>query len=796
MVNKSIIQGIKYKYITNPKTGRRVLIRGKIGKKILKNYYNYYKNAGIQLGGNKYSYVINPRTGRRVSLHGRYGQKILSQLGGESYWSKFKKYSKKKAKKAYKFAKDHKKEIAGVALAAAGLGAAYAGKKHYDKKHKFTSGTLPAGNPPRTPPAGNPPRTPPAGNPKTKSTEIVGIHNYGNTCYLNSLIQNLNNLPVFKEELEKRNNLTTKDSERKRHLKDFIEIMNWISNPKDIMHNSGYSYIIPGNSDMNIRTSYWAKYYRNEKFKDWKDKDGNPKWNGQFDPGEFLAHLLDILGCLSATDNYDYLFQKDEFEQNMGSDFFKQRILFGFYEQKFNILNNRKFDIRFNYQPIINIAVNALGNPEHPLSKEKNLLRLITNSENFGTQTFEELIIISKHLKNPENITEDWENKLKIIGNNCTCTKKTLNNNGVEKKITDYKLKENDYKIQQDNSIIKIQYNFVKCLPNILKKKTSINRPLGKYVLINLQRGGQNPLTLQMEFDKKKINIEEVLEIPIGDGQSQKLNLKGVCLKYGSPEGGHWVAYIKNNSGKWFLCNDKVVTQMDNFKACHDHSDYPISENGVLFFYTKEDNITEHLDSSNLRTNVFTTAKQMSDSGYKILLKEELSKAAKQSDYSFDLNSKNSNKEKEVPKEKNIDETKPINESVNIQQTVETSISNPINEDASKTELPKIVQTEPGQSSKNVEIPNTGVVTEQGIFPKNNPVETKPAPVSKPAPVEPAQTPGVQAPVETKPAPVSKPAPVKPALEFSQQSSENKKMVKIPGLSIPIHPGTLKVLQK
>jgi len=78
MVNKSIIQGTKYKYIINPKTGRRVLIRGEIGKKILKNYYNYYKNAGIQLGGNKYSYVINPRTGRRVSLHGRYGQKIFS----------------------------------------------------------------------------------------------------------------------------------------------------------------------------------------------------------------------------------------------------------------------------------------------------------------------------------------------------------------------------------------------------------------------------------------------------------------------------------------------------------------------------------------------------------------------------------------------------------------------------------------------------------------------------------------------------------------------------------------------
>ena len=150
-----MINGSKYKYITNPRTGKKCLIRGKVGKKILKNYYNFYKNNGIQVGGNKYFYVVNPRTGRRVSLHGKYGQKILSQLGGESYWSKF----KGKAEKAYKFAKDHKKEIAATALAAASI---YAGKKIYDNSQKI---------------------------PYDKSIP-VGIFNVGNTCYLNSLIQN------------------------------------------------------------------------------------------------------------------------------------------------------------------------------------------------------------------------------------------------------------------------------------------------------------------------------------------------------------------------------------------------------------------------------------------------------------------------------------------------------------------------------------------------------------------------------------------------------------------------------
>ena len=134
MVGKSLINGSTYKYIVNPKTGRKVSIRGKIGRKILKNYYNLYNQYGIQIGGSKYFYVINPRTGRRVSLHGKYGQKIVSQFGGESYWSRFKRYSSDKSKQAYKFAKDHKKEIAAAAAITAGLGAAYAGKKYKYKK--------------------------------------------------------------------------------------------------------------------------------------------------------------------------------------------------------------------------------------------------------------------------------------------------------------------------------------------------------------------------------------------------------------------------------------------------------------------------------------------------------------------------------------------------------------------------------------------------------------------------------------------------------------------------------------
>ena len=41
-VGELIQSGGKYNYITNPKTGRKVSIYGKLGKKILKNYITQF----------------------------------------------------------------------------------------------------------------------------------------------------------------------------------------------------------------------------------------------------------------------------------------------------------------------------------------------------------------------------------------------------------------------------------------------------------------------------------------------------------------------------------------------------------------------------------------------------------------------------------------------------------------------------------------------------------------------------------------------------------------------------------
>jgi hypothetical protein len=149
--NYQLIKGNKFKYIINPYTKRKILLRGKIGKQILKNYYDIYKKNNIHIGGKKYKYIINPRTGRKVLLSGKLGQQILKQLGGESYWNRFKNYSKKKTGQAYKFAKDHKKEIAGLALGAAGI---YAGKKYLDNRKNKSSSSSPNSSSSTTPVTG------------------------------------------------------------------------------------------------------------------------------------------------------------------------------------------------------------------------------------------------------------------------------------------------------------------------------------------------------------------------------------------------------------------------------------------------------------------------------------------------------------------------------------------------------------------------------------------------------------------------------------------------------------------
>lgn len=73
----------------------------------------------------------------------------------------------------------------------------------------------------------------------------------------------------------------------------------------------------------------------------------------------------------------------------------------------------------------------------------------------------------------------------------------------------------------------------------------------------------------------KCFRIDSQIEAPLTnldlskyvDGYSPnkyKYDLYGVCNHIGGPMGGHYTAYVKNNSGKWLNCNDENVSIIEN----------------------------------------------------------------------------------------------------------------------------------------------------------------------------------------------------------------------------------------
>ena len=66
---------------------------------------------------------------------------------------------------------------------------------------------------------------------------------------------------------------------------------------------------------------------------------------------------------------------------------------------------------------------------------------------------------------------------------------------------------------------------------------------------------------------------------------------------------------------------------MGSFQECHDHDQFSISKQGVLFFYTKEDNFNEDLSS-----NDWKDPTQVSVQNSFTALKEELVKSSKKSE--------------------------------------------------------------------------------------------------------------------------------------------------------------------
>ena len=122
-------------------------------------------------------------------------------------------------------------------------------------------------------------------------------------------------------------------------------------------------------------------------------------------------------------------------------------------------------------------------------------------------------------------------------------------------------------------------------LGNAIKKNNIWKTP--KIMIISLKRFQRNPVNREI-LEKNSVLIEfpiEELDLQnycIGyDKYKSKYNLIAICNHSGSLGGGHYYAYCRNGSGKWYNFNDARVNEIDI-------SDI-ITPNAYCLFYQKID---------------------------------------------------------------------------------------------------------------------------------------------------------------------------------------------------------------
>ena len=103
---------------------------------------------------------------------------------------------------------------------------------------------------------------------------------------------------------------------------------------------------------------------------------------------------------------------------------------------------------------------------------------------------------------------------------------------------------------------------------------------LPKILVITLKRFNNNN-----RKDKRLVQFDDELDLRnyvIGYSKgSYKYDLFGVCNHMGGTRGGHYTSYIKNANGKWYLCNDTNVNEVQNLNKIKSPAAY-------CFFYRKK----------------------------------------------------------------------------------------------------------------------------------------------------------------------------------------------------------------
>ena len=157
------------------------------------------------------------------------------------------------------------------------------------------------------------------------------------------------------------------------------------------------------------------------------------------------------------------------------------------------------------------------------------------NDCNDVTKNYEEIKDISLDIKNLKNLEESLD---KFIS---------------EEQIEDYKCDKCNKKVTVS------KHNLLSHLPNYLEielKRMVKNLQLDKDIKINSRF--EFPLTLNM----KKYCYNNIKENKDND-INYEYNLKAINVHIGNTEGGHFVSIIKDENGKWYEFDDKIIREFD-----------------------------------------------------------------------------------------------------------------------------------------------------------------------------------------------------------------------------------------
>lgn len=396
-------------------------------------------------------------------------------------------------------------------------------------------------------------------------SEFTGIRNIGNSCYFNSALQLLYQIPEVREgKFYTLNDLKKQLEESKIKLEK----------KKDDAENARNNFIINDFLSGTLKEDYLAQAIRKlpslESYKE-EIKELVQKRNAEKSGSEIRFKLSNKIARKCTTMHFKELCS-NSFSENEKIGI--ARRLIGNNISRSKYILNEVADILFGEN---NDNKDHFRKSFMDIYDEYNHLDLTcTNAEDDYNEVVENINALSEKNPNEIQIEPDARSKDLIeIMSNIAQRKSPID---IINKIL--KDKNPNRKAQDTADVIESYFKISETLVSIehLPPDTSIDKELlekipSKYKIIETNRYD----FLASQKVAPAMNIPEIID----DVRGQKYELASVVIHSGNKKGGHYYAYSKSTNGNWYQINDDKITR----KGSYDEIKNDVSEKSRLVLY-------------------------------------------------------------------------------------------------------------------------------------------------------------------------------------------------------------------